>query len=154
MTPHQQRALALAVSQKGIREHPIGSNDQRYSRYFGFGKQRWCADFVSFCMDMTGNRDRKVPWDYPSACNNIAAWGRRTGKIHSQPRKGDIFIKNDKENHHPEQCIHTGFVLSADGPRFMTIEGNTSGPQASDGYVATHSRDASSGEYLFVGPWS
>jgi hypothetical protein len=44
-------------------------------------------------------------------------------------------------------------VTSADGPRFMTIEGNTSGPQG-DVYVATHARDASRDMYSFVGPWS
>jgi hypothetical protein len=153
ITPHQQRALALAVSQKGMREHPRGSNKQKYSQYFGFGPQFWCADFVAFCMDKTGNRDHKVPWGYPSACNNIAAWGRRTGKIHSQPRKGDIFVKKDAGN--PNQCIHTGFVTSADGSRFMTIEGNTSGPEGNDDvYVASHARDTSSGSYSFVGPWT
>jgi hypothetical protein len=151
ITPHQQKALALALSQKGIRENPIGSNKQKYSEYFGFGKQRWCADFVAWCMDRTGNRDHKVPWGYPSACNNIAAWGKKTGKLHNQPRKGDIFVKKDAMN--PNQCVHTGFVTSVDGSMFMTIEGNTSGPQG-DVYVAPHSRDASSGRYAFVGPWS
>jgi CHAP domain len=154
ITPHQQRALTLALSQQGIREapHPPNpANKQKYSEYFGYGPQFWCADFVAFCMDKTGNRDHKVPWGYPSACNNIAAWGQRTGKIHSQPRKGDIFVLKDAGN--PKQCIHTGFVTSADGSRFMTIEGNTSGPQG-DVYVASHARDASSGMYSFVGPWS
>ena len=87
ITSHQQRAMALALSQKGIRETPPGSNIQKYSQYFGFGAQFWCADFVAFCMDKTGNRDKKVPWGYPSACDNIGAWGKRTGKIHSDPRR-------------------------------------------------------------------
>ncbi len=154
ITSHQQRAMALALSQKGIRETPPGSNIQKYSQYFGYGAQFWCADFVAFCMDKTGNRDRKVPWGYPSACDNIAAWGKRTGKIHSQPRKGDIFLKKNREpGADPNDCIHTGFVTKVDGSKFMTIEGNTSGPRG-DVYVATHARDASSGGYFFVGPWS
>jgi hypothetical protein len=36
----------------------------------------------------------------------------------------------------------------------MTIEGNTTGPTNDAVYVASHSRDASGGSYLFVGPWS
>src|SRR6185437_13970427 len=36
ISAHQQRALTLALSQKGMREHPQGSNDNMYSRYFGF----------------------------------------------------------------------------------------------------------------------
>jgi hypothetical protein len=141
ISDHQQRALALAISQKGMREHPQGSNDNMYSRYFGFGPQFWCADFVAFCVDKTGNRDRKVPWGYPSAVKNITAWGQRNHTIHSMPQKGDIFTRKDG--------MHTGFVTSANGSSFMTIEGNTSGP-GGDFYVASHTRDASSGKYFFV----
>jgi len=141
ISDHQRQALMLAVSQKGMREHPPGRNDNKYSRYFGFGPQFWCADFVAFCVDKTGNGDRKVPWGYPSAVKNITAWGQRNGTIHSQPRKGDIFTRRD--------AMHTGFVLSAQGSRFTTIEGNTSGPDG-DLYVASHARDAADGLYFFV----
>ena len=142
VSAHQKRALKLALSQKGMREEPRGSNNNKYSRYFGFGRQPWCADFVAFCVDMTGSHpDKKVPWGYPSAVRNITAWGRRNRTIHSRPRKGDIFT-------YKNNC-HTGFVLSVQGSKFMTIEGNTSGP-GGDFYVASHSRDASDGTYFFV----
>src|SRR5262249_41501653 len=141
MTANQRRALAMAVSQKGMREHPPGSNDNMYSRYFGFGPQFWCADFVAYCLDVTGDRDHKVPWGYPSAVRNITSWGQKHGKIHDAPQRGDISTRKDG--------MHTGFVLSANGPSFMTIEGNTSGPQG-DLYVASHNRDASGGMYFFV----
>jgi hypothetical protein len=141
ISAHQRRALALAVSQKGMREHPPGSNKNKYSRYFGFGAQFWCADFVAFCLDKTGNRDRKVPWGYPSAVKNITAWGQRNRKIHNRPQKGDIFTRQDGK--------HTGLVLSAQGLSFTTIEGNTSGSEG-DIYVASHARDASPGMYFFV----
>jgi CHAP domain len=142
---HQRRALKLAVSQKGMREEPRGSNNNKYSRYFGFGRQFWCADFVAFCVDRSGNRDKKVPWGYPSAVKNITAWGQRNGTIHSRPQRGDIFTRKDG--------MHTGFVLTARGSSFMTIEGNTSEPPGAprgDFYVASHSRDASNGLYFFV----
>jgi hypothetical protein len=139
---HQLRALKLAVSQKGVREEPPGSNNNKYSRYFGFGPQFWCADFVAFCVDKTGKHpDKKVPWGYPSAVKTINAWGQRKGTIHSRPRKGDIFTYKSNK--------HTGFVLSVQGSRFTTIEGNTSGPLG-DVYVASHVRDASSGMYFFI----
>jgi len=141
ISDHQRRALMLAVSQKGMREHPPGSNDNKYSRYFGFGPQFWCADFVAFCVDKSGDGDRKVPWGYPSAVKNITAWGQRNGTIHSQPQKGDIFTRKDG--------MHTGFVLGTQGSRFTTIEGNTSGPDG-DLYVASHARDAADGLYFFV----
>ena len=141
ISPHQRRALKLAVTQKGIRETPPGSNCNPYSSYFGFGCQFWCADFVAWALDRTGDRDKKVPWGYPSAVKSINAWAQQNGKLHSQPQKGDIFTY---KNHG-----HTGFVLKADGSRFTTIEGNTSGPSGTV-YVASHLRDASSGQYFFV----
>jgi hypothetical protein len=141
ISPHQRRALRLAVTQKGVRETPPGSNRNPYSKYFGFGPQFWCADFVAWALDRTGNRDKRVPWGYPSAVENITAWGQARGLIHSQPRKGDIFTyKNGK---------HTGFVLKADGSSFISIEGNTGGPVGTV-YVASHARDASDGTYFFV----
>lgn len=145
ITAHQRRALALALAQKGPTETPqrtpLGSNCNPYSRYFGFGCQFWCADFVSYCIDRTGNHDHEVPWGYPSAVRNITAWGQQHGKIHSRPQKGDIFTYKNGD--------HTGLVLSVQGSGFMTVEGNTSGPLG-DFYVASHSRDASSGQYWFV----
>src|SRR5437870_10429274 len=42
---------------------------------------RSCADFVAYCVDRTGNGDRKVPWGYPSAVSNITAWGQKHGRI-------------------------------------------------------------------------
>ena len=145
MTAHQRRTLALALAQKGPTETthrtPLGSNCNPFSRYFGFGCQFWCADFIAYCVDRTGNHDHKVPWGYPSAVKNITAWGQQHGKIHSRPQKGDIFTYKSGE--------HTGLVLSVQGSSFMTVEGNTSGPLG-DFYVASHSRDASSGQYWFV----
>ena len=145
ITTHQRRALALGLAQKGplrtVKRTPVGSNCNPYSRYFGFGCQFWCADFVAFCVDRTGNRDHKVPWGYPSAVSNITRWGQKNGLIRSRPQQGDIFTRKDGG--------HTGFVLSAQGSSFTTVEGNTSGPLG-DVYVASHRRDASSELYHFV----
>ena len=139
---HQRKALRLALTQKGIRETPPGSNVNIYSKYFGFGAQFWCADFVAWALDKTGNEDHEVPWGYPSAVENITRWGKRNGKIHSRPQKGDIFTRRDGE--------HTGWVQSSQGTSFMTIEGNTDGPDGRIIWVASHARDSASGMYFFV----
>lgn len=141
ISAHQRKALRLAVTQKGVRETPPGSNKNPYSKYFGFGAQFWCADFVAWALDRTGNRDKKVPWGYPSAVENITAWGKQKGLIHDEPRKGDIFTRKDGK--------HTGFVLKVDGTDFISIEGNTGGPIGTV-YVASHARRASDGIYFFV----
>src|SRR3954468_20715702 len=123
VSAHQQQMIALALTQKGMREHPAGSNSNQYSTYFGFGRQFWCADFVAFCFDRTGARQKQVPWGYPSAVENITAWGQRNHEIHSMPMRGDIFTRKNGK--------HTGIVISAQGSKFMTIEGNTYAPPGS-----------------------
>jgi CHAP domain len=146
MTGHQRRALALAVSQKGMREHPRGSNDNKYSRYFGFGPQFWCADFVSWAFDKSGNHNHMAPWGYPSAVASISRWGHEHRRLHRNPRAGDIFVVKPHS--------HTGLVLSVEGSMFTTIEGNTTETGETDPekafYVASHTRDASGGDYYFV----
>ena len=103
-----------------MREKPCPTNRNPYSTYFGYGPQYWCADFVAWCFDRTGNRDRKVPWGYPSSVANITVWAQRRGLIVSSPRRGDIFTRRDG--------AHAGLVVGVGGGTFSTIEGNTTGP--------------------------
>jgi hypothetical protein len=47
--------------------------------------------------------------------------------------------------------MHTGLVVSVDGSMFTTIEGNTTQEGGSEAvFVASHTRDVSSGLYYFV----
>ncbi|MFL5931753.1 MAG: CHAP domain-containing protein [Gaiellaceae bacterium] len=137
-----ERAVVLALRQQGMRENPCGSNRNPYSAYFGFGPQEWCADFVGWSFDQTGNRDRKVPWGHPSAVLNITAWARGRGLIVPTPRRGDIFTYRNG--------AHTGLVTGVTGTTFKTIEGNTSGPDGRTCWVAQHTRATNDGRYFFV----
>lgn len=138
---HRESAVLLALTQKGNKEEGGGGNRNPYSRYFGYGPQYWCADFVSWAIDRTGNRDRKVPWGYPSGVRGITSWAKRGGHLKSTPQRGDIFTYKNGE--------HTGFVVSASGNRFTTIEGNTIGPDGRVIWVWSHVR-RNDGSYHFV----
>ena len=145
---HRERALTLALSQIGRREDQR-ANANKYSRYFGYTvPQAWCADFVSWAFDRTGNNDRKAPWGYPSAVRSINAWARENKHFVDAPRRGDIFTFKDD--------AHTGLVVAAlPAGLFVTVEGNTYGPDAREGtvWVWTRTRKAS-GPYRFVRtPW-
>jgi CHAP domain len=136
-----ERAVVLALTQQGMRENPCGSNRNPYSTYFGFGPQEWCADFLGWSFDQTGNRDRKVPWGHPSVVRNITAWARGRGLIVPTPRRGDIFTYRNG--------AHAGLVTGVTGTKFKTIEGNTSGPDGRTCWVAQQTR-ANDGRYFFV----
>jgi CHAP domain len=137
-----ERAVVLALTQQGMRETPCGSNRNPYSAYFGFGPQEWCADFLGWSFDRTGNRDKRVPWGHPSAVRNITAWARARGLIVPKPRRGDIFIYRNG--------AHTGLVTGVTATVFKTIEGNTSGPDGRTCWVAQQTRATNDGRYYFV----
>ena len=138
---HGWRAVMAALTQKGMKERGCGTNDNPYSRYFGKGPQAWCADFVSWAFDSTGNQDRKVPWGPPSLVSNITSWGSRTNNLIRGPRAGCIFTYNNGQ--------HTGLVVRLEAGRFLTVEGNTSGPDGTVCWVWTHAR-TDNGQYSFV----
>ena len=137
-----ERAVTAALSQQGLREQPCGTNRNPYSAYFGFGPQEWCADFVGWSFDSTGNRDRRVPWGHPSAVRNVTAWARARRLLVPTPRRGDIFTYRNG--------AHAGLVTGVTGTTFRTIEGNTSGPDGRVCWVAQHTRATDDGRYYFV----
>lgn len=116
---HGERAVKKALTQLGNDEKPPGSNCQKYSRYFGKNCQYWCADFVSWAFDITGNHNKKLPWMNPSSVSSIIAWGQNGHQVKT-PRPGDIFTMKG------EGVSHTGLVRKVTGNSFFTVEGNTS----------------------------
>jgi hypothetical protein len=135
------RAVAAGLHQQGRREEPCGSNRNPYSSYFGFGAQFWCADFVAWCIDTTGDHDRHVVWGPPSAVRSITAWAVRDKLVVPAPARGDIFTyRND---------AHCGLVTGSNGERFTTIEGNTTGRDGKTCWVAQHTRRVDE-TYYFV----
>jgi hypothetical protein len=117
---NQKRALAAARGQIGYKE--TGRDCNKFSRYFGRGCQYWCADFVSWAFDSTGDRNKKLPWRNPSAVASILQWAQKNNKLVKTPQPGDIFIMKGRG------ASHTGLVqqVAKDGKTFLTVEGNAS----------------------------
>jgi hypothetical protein len=126
------RAVAAGLRQQGRREDPCGSNRNPYSTYFGFGAQFWCADFVAWCIDTTGDHDRRIAWGPPSAVRTITAWAERRRLVVPVPARGDIFTYRNG--------AHCGLVTGSTGERFTTVEGNTTGRDGRTCWVAQHTR--------------
>ena len=140
--PTIERVLAIAMTQQGMKERPCPSNDNKYSEYFGYGAQYWCADFVSWCVDRVTNRDKRLPWGYPSSCRIITEWAQRNDLVVKRPKRGDIFTYRNGG--------HIGFVTNVSGDTFRTIEGNTNGPDGTVCWVAQQTRSANDGRYHFI----
>jgi hypothetical protein len=119
-TNYYEKAVGTAGLQYGYKEGP--KNNNKFSQYFGKNHQPWCADFVSWAFDSTGNKDKKVPWGNPSAVVNILEWGQKEKYLVKTPKLGDIFIMTKNG------VSHTGLVweVAKDGKSFRTVEGNSS----------------------------
>jgi hypothetical protein len=112
-SPHGHAAVKLARGELPAR------GGTKYQRYFGLGDVDWCALFVSWAVDMSGNRDRRAPWANPAWVPSIHAWAQSRDRLVKRPAHGDIFGLGGQ---------HTGLVAgaSADGSTIYTIEGNIS----------------------------
>ena len=110
-SPHGAAAVRLARGEHGTR------GGAKYQQHFGYENVKWCALFVSWAVDMTGNRDHRAPWETPAWVLHIHAWAQARRRLVSRPLHGDIFGLGGQ---------HTGLVAGAtpDGSAIYTIEGN------------------------------
>ena len=139
---HRERAVRQTRDEIGYREQG-GANCNKFTDYFYSNRrcQAWCADFVSWAFDTTGNKDRKVLWGNPSYVGAINDWARANGKLADRPARGDIFTYRNNG--------HTGLVTKVEGDTFSTVEGNTTGKDGAVRWVWGHKRRVD-GPYYFV----
>lgn len=134
--------VKVARSQVGKHEHPIGSNQTKFGKWYGMDGYSWCDIFVSWCAFKAGLADSIGKFAYtPSHVNYFKEqkrWHAGTAGIQA----GDIVFFNFDSDVGPE---HVGIAI---GPikngLIPTIEGNTSptsaGSQANGDGVYEKSR--------------
>jgi len=123
LATHAHRAVVQALTQRGVAEtgEDRGVPLERYVRYFipRSGPLPWCAFFVSWAFDTTGDRNLKVAWGNAGYVGSIRDWAGRTKRLVAVPQHGDIFGVGDQ---------HTGLGAGANPEKgaIWTIEGNYS----------------------------
>lgn len=127
--PSAQRITLLALREwkKGVQEEPLGSNDSADIARYRTATQgavrggAWCAYFVSYIVRRAGH-PIGVGGSGTGWVPSIADWGRSNQRFFAaddkkyKPQGGDIII----------WPAHTGIVISAQGNRMVTVEGNSS----------------------------
>lgn len=125
MSTTADKLIAAAASQIGYFVKPGGVT--KFGSWYGLPTGQWCAMFVSWAADQSGNADVIPKHAYtPSG----VAWFKAQGQWHagiSGIRRGDIVYFDFAGA--PYRVSHVGIVesVNSDGS-FNTIEGNTSGP--------------------------
>ena len=114
------RIIAAGLGEEGYVEGY--DNDNKYGEWFDYPNVAWCAIFVSWCANQAGIGIDVVP-KYSSVSGGMI-WFDEQGlfqhKENYTPKAGDIiFFASDGAS-------HTGIVVTCDGLKVYTIEGNTS----------------------------
>lgn len=117
------KVLAFARSQLGVRESPMGSNNTRFSKFFGRPPEPWCADFVSWAYTKAGKK-LNIPYT-----PTLLAYIKNNGTYNrSSPKPGQIVIF-DWNPGAGVPAEHTGLVEKVyrkNGQLWVqTIEGNS-----------------------------
>ncbi len=100
------------------------ANYTKYGAWYGINPGAWCAMFISWCAQRSGNADA-LP-KHASCSAGIAAFkklGRWYDRRGFEPKAGDIIYFCDK-NGSPQ---HVGLVTCVTKTQVMTVEGNTTG---------------------------
>lgn len=120
MTATVGQVLDLARRQIGVAEDPPGSNNNRYTNWYGVDTP-WCAIFISWLFHRTdaANLVLKAAW-----CPDQARWFQRRGQWGDLPRKGAI-VYYDWGEPGSSGYNHVGIVEAVrSNGTFVTIEGN------------------------------
>lgn len=134
-TTIRESALALALTQIGIKESPAGSNEVKYCDWYGV-LGPWCAMFCTWCYQtnvrgpspsfVRGERYAYVPYIVSDARN-----GRYGLSVTSSPKPGDLVCYDWQWN---GEYDHVGLFEAWTGTyTFTSCEGNTSTSNNSNG---------------------
>lgn len=118
------------------KESPANSNNTVFGRWYGANGVAWCAMFVSYCLNKSGNghliKGAQSAKGY-SLCSAGIRFFKKKKAWHSarDAQPGDIVFFDWDHNNNPD---HTGIVyrnFPAKG-YMVTIEGNTAGDARGD----------------------
>ena len=125
-----QDVIRVAQSQLGYRES--GKNNTKFGQAYGLNNQPWCAMFVWWVFRECGINLKRYSDNVaytPNFANDLLRAGWSVSK--GQARAGDIVFFDFPDK--VRRIQHVGIVLQNNGGSLVTIEGNTSGGNNSNG---------------------
>jgi peptidoglycan hydrolase-like protein with peptidoglycan-binding domain len=134
--------IKVAESYLGYKESPPNSNRTLFGKWHGLDGNPWCAMFVSYVYHESGVTElRKVdPTNLPgfAYCPNGVKYFRQQNRFNKTPRIGSLVFFDWGNDGISD---HVGIVVDIQGENIITIEGNTSaGNQSNGGEVQKRTR--------------
>jgi CHAP domain-containing protein len=130
----RERALEKAADELGYTENPAGSNNNKYGSWYGLNYQPWCAMFVTWAYEQSGDSPSFVKGSRYSYCPYVVADARanRYGLTTTDdPIPGDLVVYDWSQD---TIYDHIGIFETWTGSGvFNAVEGNTSTSSNSNG---------------------
>ena len=128
----REKIIAMAAAEIGYLEDPLGTNQTKYGKWFGLDGVPWCGMFVSWVYAHAGLPLGNIGFLKGFAgCQTAVAHFRKAGKIVKNPKQGDIVFFDWNDDGRYDHC--GVYVFDRDSLRIVTIEGNTSTKNQSNG---------------------
>jgi len=150
----RELALAKARDQIGYTESPPGTNGNMYGAWYGLNYEPWCAIFVTWCYETSGNSPSFAQGSRYAFCPYVVSDSRAGVNgltTTTDPKPGDLVVYDWGRD---GVFDHIGFVESGTSFSWVAIEGNTSpdagGDQSNGGMVCRKTRSASDANVVFV----
>lgn len=122
-----EQVLAVARNELGNVEARDGSN--KYGRAYGMDRVAWCMQFCWWVFREAGASDLIHP--KTAYTPTAAQWHKDRGRFDQTPRVGDLVFFNWPDS--VNRIQHVGIVEAVEPTAVITIEGNTSTTNQSDG---------------------
>lgn len=122
--------------------NPGQANFQKYGRdlfeagYYNGNKNgyEWCDQFVDWVHYIASGKNRKLAEQVEcqsgttggAGCTWSRQYYKNHGRLSSTPLVGDQAFFSESQKSDPDNADHTGIVVSVDGNKVTTIEGNSS----------------------------
>jgi CHAP domain len=141
--PLRVRALELARKDLGVGEYPAGSNNNKFTQWWGWGPTAWCVIADSYWYAKAGSKAIIKGKRWAGTDNLLADAKARRYDVHlvADPKPGDIMLIDLEGHVDPD---HAGLVEKVGASTVQTIEGNTwaasGGNQAEGGGVFRKTR--------------
>jgi CHAP domain len=129
--PLRQKALAMAITQIGVKENPANSNRCKFTDWYGLVGP-WCAMFATWAYEMSGDSPSFIRGSRYAYVPYIVSDGQnaRYGlSITTNPIPGDLVCYDWDGGAYD----HVGIFESGNASAWTAIEGNTSTSNNSNG---------------------
>lgn len=147
----KQQANIIMLAKQEYLKHPV-SYDQNVLKYTDGNKEAWCADFISWAMQQTGNSYKNPnsgSWRIPGVYTLQEFYKTQNKYVSAdvmyEPKVGDVAFYIGRHTFDMFSTEHVSLIVEVKGDMMTTIGGNEGGKLRLD------SQKISPGENSLIG---